>query len=107
MVRTRFEQEEGEREAIFRLHRIHCLSWQKGGVAAVQATDERWRVARGNVSRRRKRIPVRNVRTVGARKGIIDKLSVFIILAPREAAERTEEEAVTGRREAYQGCQLA
>ena len=46
-----------EREAIFRLHRIHCLSWQKGGVAAVQATDERWRVARGNVSRRRKRIP--------------------------------------------------
>ena len=36
-------------------------------------------------------------RTVGARKGIIDKLSVFIILAPREA-ERTEEEAVTGWR---------
>ena len=47
-------------------------------------------------------------RTVGhgARKGIIDKLSVFIILAPREAAG-TEEEAVTGRREAHQGCQLA
>ena len=75
---------------------IVSLFWQKGGVLY----GERWNgTSPAETLERRKRIPSGGE---CAMRGIIDKLSVFIILARREA-----EEAVTGRGEGgRQGCHI-